>query len=377
MNYCKLTIISLSLLALGTGCTVVPGSSLPKGNKTVVYHEQDSTQRVDLDSKVSIRPITYNLIQSMKQPPRMASNNLDLNHKKSTYRYRIGKGDVLNIMVWHHPDLASKVPTFNPPGKQVSSGTWVDESGYISYPLIGRLHVQGKTIEELQQIITSQLRRYIKNPHVSINVTEFRSQRVTISGAVANAGQQPITNIPVTLLDAIDMAGGVTANADTQNIKWTHNGVDSTVSLQDILQYGDLAQNQLLSHGDIIYVPTNENSKVYVMGEVGKQTALRMSGHGLTLTQALGESGGLNQTHADATGVFVIRNTPKDLKKPIHIYQLNLKDATAYALGNEFKLHAEDIVYITAAPVTRWNRVISQLTNTISNSNSLDNIFKF
>ena len=59
-----------------------------------------------------------------------------------------------------------------------------------------------------------------------------------------------------------------------------------------------------------------------------------------------------------------------------HIYQLNLKDATSYALGSEFKLRSEDTVYVTAAPVTRWNRVMSQITNSISNVNTLDNTFK-
>ena len=83
----------------------------------------------------------------------------------------------------------------------------------------------------------------------------------------------------------------------------------------------------------------------------------------------------MNQSLADATGVFVIRNAPQDIEKPIHIYQLDLKDATAYALGNEFKLRANDVVYITAAPVTRWNRVVSQLINSFTGANSLGNTF--
>ena len=171
------------------------------------------------------------------------------------------------------------------------------------------------------------------------------------------------------------MAGGLAENADSNNIKWTHNGVDRTISVQDILEFGDLSQNHLLSHGDIVYVPTNANSKVYVMGETGKQAALRIGNHGLNLTEAIGEAGGMNQALADATGVFVIRNAPQDIEKPIHIYQLDLKDATAYALGNDFKLRANDVVYITAAPVTRWNRVVSQLINSFTGANSLGNTF--
>ena len=380
MNIKKLTVISFSLLAFTTGCTVIPGSGLPTRNKTVVYHENDSADSVntDLDDRIAIYPITPNLVESMRLPKRFAQSNPALNAQKSSHRYRIGSGDVLNIMVWSHTDLATPVPTssINPQSRQVSSGVWVDEAGYIFYPLAGKIHVSGKTLPEVQNLLTSRLKRYLKNPQISVNVTEFRSQRVTVSGTVTQAGQLPITNVPITLLDAIDLAGGVAGNADTRNIKWTHNGVDSTISLQDILQYGDLSQNHLLSNGDIVYVPTTENSQVYVMGEVGRQTTLSMGTQGLTLTRALGNAAGMTQALADANGVFVIRNAPADREKPIHIYQLNLKDASAYALGNQFPLQAEDVVYVTAAPVTRWNRVVSQLTNSISNVNSLDNTFQ-
>ncbi len=379
MNIKKLTVISFSLLAFTTGCTVIPGSGLPTRNKTVVYHENDSTDSAanSLDERVAIHPITLNLVESMRLPKRFAQSNPALNAQKAGHRYQVGSGDVLNIAVWSHTDLATPSPTssINPQSRQVSNGVWVDEAGYIFYPLAGKIYVRGKTLPEVQSLLSGRLKRYLKNPQISVNVTEFRSQRVTVSGAVTQAGQLPITNVPITLLDAIDLAGGVAENADTRNIKWTHNGVDSTISLQDILQYGDLSQNHLLSNGDIIYVPSSANSQVYVMGEVGRQATLPMGNHGLTLTRALGNASGMTQALADASGVFVIRNMPADREKPIHIYQLNLKDASAYALGNQFQLQAEDVVYVTAAPVTRWNRVVSQLTNSISNVNSLDNTF--
>ena len=374
----QLAFISLSLMAL-TACnstTVIPGSTINTRNKAIIYDNDETVADTKFDKRVAIYPITFGLVEKMRKPPVLSQTNAALEHSRAAYRYHIGKGDVLNIMVWAHTDLNSPVQQSSPQSNQVSRGAWVDESGYITYPLVGKIQAQGKTIDELQNILTSRLKRYLKNPQVTINVTEFRSQRISISGAVGQAGQLPITNVPMTILDAVNQAGGVAQNADTHNVKWTHNGVDRTISLQNIMQYGDMSQNHLLINGDIVYIPNNSNSKVYIMGEVGRQATLPIDNHGLNLTQALGEAGGMNQTQADATGVFVIRRAPEDAVKPIHIYQLNLKDATAYALGNDFDLRPNDIVYVTAAPITRWNRVVSQLTSFVTNVNSIDNTFK-
>lgn len=374
----KLTLLSLAMIMATAGCgtTIIPGSSLKVGNKTVVYGENETAADTRLDNRVAVYPITLNLVERMREPAMSARSNHDLAQRKNAYRYQIGKGDVLNIMVWAHSDLNSPIQQNSPQSHQVSRGAWVDERGYISYPLVGEVPAAGLTIAQLQDSLTGRLKRYLKNPQVAVNVTEFRSQRVSVAGAVGQAGQFPITNIPMTILDAVNQAGGVAPNADTHNVKWTHNGSDRFISLQNMLQYGDMSQNHLLSNGDIIYIPNNTNSKVYVMGEVGRQATLPLGNHGLNLTQALGDAGGMNQNFADATGVFVIRRAPNDLEKPIHVYQLNLRDATAYAVGSDFKLRAEDVVYVTAAPVTRWNRVVSQITNSISGISSLDNTFQ-
>jgi polysaccharide export outer membrane protein len=86
---------------------------------------------------------------------------------------------------------------------------------------------------------------------------------------------------------------------------------------------------------------------------------------GMRLTEALSNAGGINEGEADATGIFVLRRTPQAEKKIASIYQLNLQDATAMILGTEFKLKPYDVVYVTAVPLSRWNRVVRQLLPTL------------
>ena len=245
--------------------------------------------------------------------------------------------------------------------------------------------VNGLPLSEVRDEITQRLARYIEKPQVDVNIAAFRSKRVYITGEVNKPGIQPITNIPLTLLEAINRAGGLTENADWTQITLNHNGTEEKLSLQDLFQQGDLSENRLLLKNDIVHVARNDNLKVFVLGEVHKPSTMIMDRTGMRLTEALSNAGGINEAEADATGIFVIRKTPVSNSSPsvspaptipepsvfnagdkiATIFQLNLQDATAMILGTEFKLKPYDVVYVTAVPLSRWNRVVRQLLPTL------------
>ncbi len=349
-------------LVFMAGCTVVPGA----------YHsptpgwfldEDEISEGEPLPDVVEVHAIGTAILNQQRIHPVERGVPDEINLSDDEYDYQVGPGDVLQITVWDHPELTIPAGSLR---SSAESGNWVHNDGTIFYPYVGIINVEGFKVTEIRDMITERLSRYIENPQVDVSVAAFRHKRIYVTGEVDEPGLYPVTNVPTRLIDAIGEAGGLTQSADWSSVILTRNGKDYRLSLRDIYQYGNTSQNVLLQPNDVVNVNPVTDAKVFVLGEVGKASSLQMGRNGLSLAEALAENGGFNQRQSDASGVFVFRKSPEGAEHGIDIYQLNAKDAAALVLADSFRLQERDIVYVTAAPLAKWNRVLSLILPSVS-----------
>lgn len=369
------------LLLFLPACTVVPGlqigtADVSGGERIGLVDKFIRSDNVSADftQQVNARRISPELLAEMRPVKPQAQANPGLQVEMDQYSYVIGIGDVLNIIVWDHPELTIPAGQFRSAGE---SGSVVHPDGTIFYPYIGKVSVVGKLVSDARDLIARDLANYIESPQVEVSVAAYRSQRVFVTGAVAQPAVLPITNIPLTVLDALNASGGLADDADWRSVVVTpgdsNASVGTALDLYALYQHGDMSQNRLLGNNDIIHVPRNDGLKVFVMGDVLKPETQRIDRSGLTLAEALNNVGGLNERSADARGIFVLRASQQP-DQVVDVFQLDASVGSMLILSTQFQLAPMDVVYVTSAPMARWNKVISQLLPSVRGLYDLDRI---
>ena len=250
---------------------------------------------------------------------------------KDLYRdYKIGPEDLLEISVFEEEKLNKTV--------RVSS------QGNISLPLLGTIRVKGLTASELEKEVRELLaEKYLQNPNVSVFIKEYRSQRITVIGAVDKPGPYDVTG-QKTILAVLGMAGGLKEGAgsllflirpsqgeggssgegvssgerETGEIKLSTFVID----LEELLVKGDLRLNLLVMHGDVINVPVS--GKIFVGGEVKSPGGFALQGKKVTVSQAIAMAQGLNSV-AKGGEAKIFRYLGKGNEKeilPVDIYAI-------------------------------------------------------
>ncbi len=377
----------LSLLGCEFGKTAWRGVGFGIGT-ALILSSCTAGQRIEDNAQYPIIGITPELIAQQTKDAAIEKPTAPA-PKAEDYAYRIGPGDVLQLRLW------DGIESPNPHGYSgVADQPFtikVEEGGNASFPYIGTLNINQKTTAELRTELTEKLSKYFRAPRFEIQLQEFRSQNILVSGAVVKPGPLYLGYEPLDVAKALEKAGGPQPYADLEDALIVHpDNKREHVDLLALLYRADNAQNHTLQAGDTLLLTENHRNRVFLMGEALKTGALYIKAGRMTLTEALNDaqgpdgvinSQGPNNISATAGNVYVIRGalTEADIAyaqangatgatttidqngKPIIIYRLNTDVATSYILADQFLLKPRDVVYIAAAPITEWHRFVSQL----------------
>jgi polysaccharide export outer membrane protein len=177
--------------------------------------------------------------------PRQSETKAEVDKPAIGEDYVIGLEDVLSINVWKEPELSLREVVVRPDGK-------------ISLPLISDIQVSGLTPKQLQQQISEKLKEFVASPNVTVTVIKALSQTVSVVGEVNRPGTYPLGS-PITVLELLARAGGVTELARAKDIKIIRKEKGKTLQIpfnyKEILKGYNLQQNIALKNGDVLLVP--------------------------------------------------------------------------------------------------------------------------
>ncbi|MBO6135979.1 MAG: polysaccharide biosynthesis/export family protein [Fibrobacter sp.] len=269
--------------------------------------------------------------------------------------YRIGPLDMVQVVVWEHPELTSPMGQYQPAGQRVTT------DGTLFYPYAGEIKAAGLTAQELRTEITKRLSDKILNdPQVDVRVTGYNSLKAFVSGAVNKPGYIAFNELPMTIPAAIAGVGGFAEEADPAGMQLRRGDKVYNINYLDAFKANLPLDKILLKPDDQIFIPalteTQKENRVYVMGEVARTGAVNVNQGKLSLVEALASAGGLNTGSASSRLIYVIRNTSD---KQIDVYHLNAKNAMALAMAERFNLNARDVVYVDASDLATWNRIMN------------------
>lgn len=235
-------------------------------------------------------------------------------------QYRLANGDVIRITVFQNPDLSLEAR--------------VSETGQISFPLLGVVSIGGMTLPQAEKRIADGLRdgNFVKQPQVSILVTQVRGHQVSVLGNVGRPGRFPLEQADTRLTDVLANAGGISAGgSDTVVVIGRRNGrpYRTEFDLPSIFAPDRRGEDIILQNGDVVWV--ERAPVVYLYGEVARPGSLRLE-RGMSVMQALATAGGVTQRGTER-GLRVHR---RNAEGKVEVLEVKMTDT----------LRPDDVVYV-------------------------------
>jgi polysaccharide export outer membrane protein len=370
---------AILVAALLPACSLLPGtgpkSDAVKGNATAEV-------RSDAALPYALVDVSADTIGFLSQP-NLVSFKGYFPDKRPKPSQVIGVGDVLNVSIFE----AAPGGLFTPaqaagarPGNFVDlPAQAVDQKGNIDIPYAGEIPAAARTLPEIQQAIVARLRNRAIEPQVVVKLTEQHSSVVSVLGDVNTPGVIALNSVGERLLAMIARAGGPKFEAIESWVTLQRDGKRVKVLLSRVVH--DPSENIFIRPNDVIFL-TREAPTFTALGALnqnvfGFNSEIAFDVETLTLAQAMGKAGGLNDLQSDPSELYVYRyedrhfleklgvDTARFLTDSIPtIYRLNLRDPGGLLLATGFQMRTKDVMYVANSKVTDYYKLLLLINNT-------------
>ena len=289
----------------------------------------------------------------------------------------IGVGDALEINLWEAPPATLFTSGSGAELRGSTSGSravvfpeqMIDRDGNVMVPFAGRIAAAGRSIPQIEAEIVKRLKGKANQPEVIVRRVKNASASVTVVGEVANSIKLPLMPGGERLLDALAAAGGVRQPVNKMTLQITRGNDFYSLPMQTIIR--DPRQNVELQAGDVV-TAISQSLSFTALGSTTKNEEINFEAQGITLAQALGRAGGLNDARSDPRGVFIFRYEPKTAldwpKRPVAttadglvpvIYSVNLREPSSFFVMQNFAVNDKDVLYVSNAPAAELQKFLN------------------
>ena len=353
--------------------TLMACSFVPREGPLAIEIERQSAE-----NDYVVVDVNSGIVQTLGQMSQIGFHNRFLRPTRGAPRSAIGIGDQLAITIWEagegglFSNQTSKSATF--------PSVVVDRKGTISLPYAGVIKVAGQSPQVVQQSIIKRLEGQAIRPQVMVTTTKNEHNTIVVNGDVARPGRYPIALEGDRLLDVIAAAGGTKFPARETYVTFIRGETRAIQLVTNIVD--DTNENIYVVRGDRVYL-SHDPKRYTVLGAVTKPGIYVFQSSKINVLEAVASAGGLLDSRADSSGLFVFRyERPSTLDKigvsytrtigdrvPT-VYRIDMSHAKSYFYAQSFLLQDKDSVFVSNAKsveVTKVLKMISLATASVGN----------
>jgi polysaccharide export outer membrane protein len=372
-------LFSIVVAGLLPACSLLPGTG-PKSD--AVNANATAGVRSTTPLPYALVDVTADTIGFLSQPNLITFKG-QFSDKRPKPVQVVGVGDVLNISIFE----AAPGGLFTPgqsagarPGNFVDLPPQaVDQKGSIYVPYAGEIPAAARTIPEIQQAVVARLRNRAIEPQVVISLNQQHASVVSVLGDVNTPGVLALNSVGERLLALIARAGGPKFQAIESYVTLQRDGKRVRVLLSRVVH--DPRENIFIRPNDVIFV-TREAPTFTALGALnqnvfGFNSEIPFDVETLTLAQAMGKAGGLNDQQSDPSELYVYRYEDRHFLEKLGadvtrftfdkiptIYRLNLRDPSGMLLAAGFQMRSKDVMYVANARVVDYYKLLLLINNT-------------